>query len=253
MFVVARTPAALFRQMRDQGHGLEELELVRRAYDLNISVYSARFEPDGTPFQVHGIGTASVMAQLGAPAYVVGAAIIHNALRSGDWGDGRGPGPTASRRARVRDAIGADAEGFLFDLYTVAGRPRAEVIADPALDSGERWRVLLRTADLLDKWDDGRIMYSGDGRSDRAYVAEHQAEVVVAARKLGGDEFADSLEAAFARVESEKIPESLLSARPYSTVVPPASYRRRLRTRVRAAAYRFAGRARGALRRRLRR
>jgi len=56
MLVIARTVAHLLRQLRDQGRDLGELELVRRAYDFGTPLHSARFEVDGTPFHVHGIG-----------------------------------------------------------------------------------------------------------------------------------------------------------------------------------------------------
>lgn len=251
MFEVARTPAALFRQMRAQERGLAELELVRRALDLDVEVYTARFEPDGTPFQVHGTGTASVMVQLGAPAHVVCVAVLHNAFRTGDWGDARAAGLYEGRRARVRRLLSEDTERFMVDSYSAQSRPTAELLAADDLDPDDRWRALIRLADLLDKWDDGRVMYSADGRTDRAYVAARRPDIVALARKLGTAEFAESLEFAFERVAAETIPESLKAARVYSSVVPPASYRMRRRVAAKAAGLRTLRRARRAVRHRL--
>ena len=75
---IAQTPVALFSQMFEQGRADAEIDLVRRAYDLGVELYSARFEADGSPFQVHGVGTARILAHLGRPAWVLAAACIHN-------------------------------------------------------------------------------------------------------------------------------------------------------------------------------
>jgi hypothetical protein len=252
MFVVARTPAALYRQLRAQGRSLEEQQLVRRAIELDIEVYSARFEPDGTPFQVHGIGTASVMSQMGAPIHVVAAAILHNAFQQGDWADGRGSGAYAPRRERVRAALGAETEEL---ITAIQERPRQRIDdldAIARLAPNDRWRLLLRIGDILDKWDDGRVMYSGDGRGDRRFVAEHSHEILEIARRFGSEEFAESLECAFATVAAETIPESMKSTRTYSAVIPPASYQRRPVLAAKYATYAFLRRVRRGARRRLR-
>lgn len=250
MFEVARTPAALFRQMRAQGRELGQLELVRRAIDLHVEVYTARFEPDGTPFQVHGIGTASVVAQLGCPAHVVAASLVHGAFRTGDWGDGRPDGASLGRRARVRELLGEEAERFLVDLYTKR-RPGVSELLVGDVDPEERLRNLVRLADLLDKWDDGRVMYAAHGRSDRDAVGAHRSDLVGLARKLGGSEFAESLETSFDRVDAETIPDSLKQVDIYSKVIPPASYRRRWALASKAVIWRRLRRARRAVGRRV--
>lgn len=253
MFVVARTPAALYRQLRAQGRSLEDQQLVARAIELDIDIYSARFEPDGTPFQVHGIGTASVMAQIGAPTYVVAAAVVHNAFNQGDWADGRGAGAYPWRRERVRAALGEETEQLLTAIQETRRQRIDDLDAIAEMPPRDRWRLLLRIGDLLDKWDDGRVMYSAEGRGDRKFVDEHAHEVLEIARRFGSEEFAQSLECAFAEVAAETIPESMKSTRIYSEVIPPASYRRRPLLAAKHAVYAELRRARRALRRRLRR
>lgn len=252
MLEVARTPAALFRQMRSQDRPLAELEFVRKAYDFGVSLSSGRFEVDGGPFQVHNLGTASILTQLGAPAHVIGMSTFHNAYRSGDWRDGRRPGAFPRRRALVRDAFGPEAEAFLFSVF--AGRAAEHTLEDDLdradhVDADERWRMLLGLADLLDKWDDGRVMYSAAGRGDREFVEGREAEIVALAARLGTAELAESLEAAFARVAAEEIPESLKLGRVNSVFVQPLSSRERPSITI----IRFARQTLGPLRKRLRR
>jgi hypothetical protein len=193
------------------------------------------------------------MSQLCAPAFVVAAAVVHNAFDHGDWGDARPSGAYESRRKRVRDSLGEDAEELLVAFWRRPSTSTDEILADPQNHIVDRWHKLLDLADLLDKWDDGRVMYSAEGRGDRAYVAKHEDEIIDAARRLGSDEFAASLEAAFARVAAEAIPPSLLSSRTHSAVIPPASYRKRPALEAAATTYRFLRRARAAARARVHR
>lgn len=230
MYEVARTPAGLFRQMRAQGRPLEELEVVRKAYDFSVFLSSGRFEIDGGPFQVHGLGTASILSQLGAPAHVIGISTFHNAYHSGDWLDGRRPGAFPSRRALVRKTCGAEAEAFLLSVFTGRAARRSveeELARVDEIEGDERWRVLLDLADLLDKWDDGRVMYSADGRGDRKFVAGREDKIVELAERVGSKELAESIEAAFERVAAEEIPESLKLGRVNSVFVQPRSSRER--------------------------
>jgi hypothetical protein len=231
---IARTPAKLFRQMREQGRALAEMELVRRAYDFGTPLHSGRFEVDGTPFHTHGLGVASVVAHVGAPAHVVASAVLHNVYSTGDWGDGRGGGPHPTRRKRLREAVGADAEANVNGLCDFrARRLFGDLLTRPDdLTDVERWLVLLELGDLLDKWDDGRVTYSVDGRGDRKFVEDHQNALVAFSGSVAGPELAESFRSAFARVAAEEIPDSLRLGRRYSVVVPPPSWRPRTSLKV---------------------
>jgi len=252
---IARTPARLFRQMRDEDRPLEQLELVRRAYDYACALHSARFEIDGTPFHVHSVGVASIVSSLGAPASVIASATLHNAYTTGDWGDGRASGPHPARRRQMRDALGSEVEGWVAQLSDARSHQhmprllRGEATVDE-LDDEERWLVLLDLADLLDKYDDGRVAYSADGRSDRAMVEGSEDAVVALAAAAGNDQLARAFETAFARVAAEEIPDSLRLGRVYSVVVPPPSLQPRISVMVKRTARQVLGPIRQNLRRR---
>lgn len=245
--MVARTAAQLFRQLRAQDRPLAELELVRRAYDFGTPLHSARFEVDGTPFHVHGLGVASVTGQLGAPAHVVAAGVLHNVYTTGDWGDGRGRGPRPARRDRIRAGVDPAVEAVLTDLHhaRLGGLLERAIAAPASLDEGERTLVQLELGDLYDKWEDGRIRYSLDGRSDRATVEADEAGIVALARHAGDDRLAEAFAAAFGRVHAEDIPPSLALGRRYSAVVLPLSARERPSVALRRWAGRAGGRLRG--------
>jgi len=230
VLVIARTVAHLFRQLREQHRPVTELELVRRAYDFAAPLHSGRFEVDGTPFHAHCLGMASIMAQIGAPAPVIGAAVLHNAYTTGDWGDGRASGAFPRRRRQVRDALGPEVESFLSGLREARAAGHVErLVAHPEvdLDDRARWLALLDLADLLDKWDDGRVRYSTAGRGDRQLVEGREEAIVALAARVGGPLLAHAFESAFLRTATEEIPVSLRLDRRYSVVVPPPSWRPR--------------------------
>jgi hypothetical protein len=244
VLVIARTVAHLFRQLRAQERPLAELELVRRAYDFGMPLHSGRFEVDGTPFHVHGLGVASLVAQVGAPGAVVATAVLHNAYSTGDWGDARGPGAFEGRGGRVRRAVGPEVEALLGGLRMAraADHLASAVSVGTAPGESQRWLVLIELCDVLDKWDDGRIAYGSDDRDDRRFVDRHESQLIELAARSGWPEVAAGLEVAFRRLAEDELPEGLLLGWRHSEVVAPPSFRRRLTIRVR-------GRARHALRR----
>lgn len=110
---IAQTNVQLYNQLRREGRGLNELVLVHRCYQLAVRLYSGHFQADGKPFVAHTVGVASVVAQLGLPAEIVGAACLHNIYGNGDFGDGRVYAATPRRRRMVREAVGAEVEGCI--------------------------------------------------------------------------------------------------------------------------------------------
>ena len=240
MLVIARTVSHLLRQLRAQERPLAELELIRRAYDFGTPLHSARFEVDGTPFHVHGLGVASLAAQAGAPSAVVAAGVLHNAYNTGDWGDGRGPGDFETRRARLRREVGPEVEAVLTGLKA----SRAVHLVPEAIASGadlgepDRWYVLLDLCDFLDKWDDGRIAYGLPDRDDRVFVDAHEVELAALADRLGWPEVSAGLTSAFRRLAEDHVPASLVLGRRYSQLVAPPSFGRRVTVRAKARARR---------------
>ena len=215
--------------MRLADYALSDMELVRTAYDFGVPLHSGRFEIDGSPFGCHGLGTASVMVQIGAPGTWIAAAVLHNCYVTGDWGDGRRPGAHSSRRSRLRAQLGAAVDDAIVGLAAIRtnGVLRDALASPDRVAPADRWPVLLELADVLDKWEDGRVIYSADGRADRGYIEGGEDAVIALAISLGSPALATALRAAFDLVRAEEIAPSLTLGRRYSVVVPAPSWRMR--------------------------
>ena len=185
---VAQTNLQLYEQIAARPDA-ERLR-VRAAYELATELFAGRYRGSGKPFVAHLVGTASVLAQHGAPLDVVLAGLLHAAYHQGEFGSGR-PGMTVSRRTRMRRALGAGAEE-LIARYTRYEWSRVPDRIAP----DDRPVVLMRIANEVDECADRGLLYSGSGK--RRSMAEHVARFTVAAKALGEAQLAEQLQAAFA-------------------------------------------------------
>ena len=71
---VAQTNIQLYNQLRRRGLDRDELVLVHRAYELLTTLYSGYYQGDGKPFVAHGVGVASILAELVSRAFAQAAA-----------------------------------------------------------------------------------------------------------------------------------------------------------------------------------
>src|SRR4051795_951805 len=120
---VAQTNVQLLNQLRDAAWPLDDLIAVQRAYELLTTLYPGYFQADGKPFVCHGVGVASILAELGQPAEIVAVGLLHNIYGNADFGDDGAPGATPARRRLVRDAVGPDVEGMLARFVEMRIRP----------------------------------------------------------------------------------------------------------------------------------
>ena len=98
--LVPQTNVQLYRLLTDLGYEPDSLDLVRRVYEFSSRVYSGRYQGCGKPFVAHGLGTAGILAHVGALPELVGAALIHNVYTNGDLG-----GMRPKERARARRVV----------------------------------------------------------------------------------------------------------------------------------------------------
>ena len=191
MIQIARTPAALFRQMRAQGRPLSGagarapgLRLQRVASTRASSRWmghrsrcTASAQPASSPSSVRRPRSSPCPCSTTAIAPVTGAT-------AGD------PGAFPHRRAvvRARSATRPRRSSSPSRRARSAryGRSRTRSPPPPRSRRRERWRMLLELSEMLDKWDDGRVMYSADGRGDREWVAGHEAKLRRRSRSAWG-------------------------------------------------------------------
>jgi hypothetical protein len=234
---------------------LEELLIVHRAYELMTTLYSARFQADGKPFVAHGVGVASILAELDQPAELLAAGLLHNVYGNGDFGDGNGSGATGARRLLLHRELGERVEQLVYRFGELRVQPLAAnqaITRWQGADEIERGLILIDLVDVLEKYVDLGILYEhGRLRSELERSSQSMLEVARAVEPRLGEWLSAALrDAAAARSE---VPVELHPAdnRDYSTLLLPRSCRRRRVVLLRIAVRKL--RDRTQLRTRLRR
>jgi hypothetical protein len=214
---IERLPVPFFRQLAREERSEDELALVKRAIDLARTLYVARLDFDGGPAICHGMGTASICAQLGLPINYVAFALVHNVYVNGDFGDGPGEATRSSRRQLVRSYVGAEVEGLVHERCSGIRSPEATSIDH---DESTKARMeLVEYADLIEKWENGRIWAASPDRADRRYVAENRERLIGRAEELYGRWFADVFTSAISHPDD--LPDSARTGMVYGTNILP--------------------------------
>lgn len=239
---VAQTNLQLYNQLREKGFGLDELVLVHRAYELLTTLYSGHFQADGKPFVAHGVGVASILAELDQPAEIVAMSLLHNVYGNADFGDGRDGAATPSRRRMVQAAVGDRIEELLVRFRELRLRPQTIHEARRALPNRselERRLICVDIADHLEKHVDLGVLYFG--RNDWVFRTTELIgdDMIAIASELGEPRLAEMLSSAFsaAAAQRDAVPTALRPSdgRPHIRMIVPRSCRRRTPVRLRAA------------------
>ncbi|NNE08286.1 MAG: hypothetical protein HKN20_06955, partial [Gemmatimonadetes bacterium] len=154
---IAQTNLQLYNQMIAAGYSDEDLALVREAYELGIELFTGRVNSSGRVFSAHGVGSASILVQIGEPAMMVAAGMVHNVFWNGVWKDGV-PGATKAKREEVRRRLGDDILPCLERFHTLPWNEQtaADLIARfDELDQTTYQTILLRVVDHIDHLLDG--------------------------------------------------------------------------------------------------
>lgn len=222
----AQTNLQLYTQLRRAGYNTDQLGIVRRGYDLALQIFSASFRGSGKPLLSHLVGTASILASLEQSTPVVTAGLLHAAYALGDFGDGRF-GITDAKRARVRDAVGADIER-LVEQYTTFDWNRNTIpsIRERAhtLSGSERDVLVIRLANELEDHLDYGVLYCGNGEKRREYIRSPLNQSVAMARTLGLERLAEEMDDAFRATLTEELPTVLRNPHDYTYMQPPPSH-----------------------------
>lgn len=125
----AQTCLDLYLQLHERGYDEPQLLRIRDAYALAQSLFSDRFRASGKPFVAHLVGTASILAMVGAAPDIVIAGLLHAAYESGDFVDGTGSATEAHRKV-LREHVGADVERIVVAYQQLRWKPE---IVEPLL------------------------------------------------------------------------------------------------------------------------
>jgi (p)ppGpp synthase/HD superfamily hydrolase len=211
MTMYAQTNIQLFNQLQLDGYRDGQLRLIADAYALAAQLFAARIEPTGKCFMAHVIGTASILSANAAPAELVAAGLLHNVYQNGDFGDYRRK-ITEARRRRIRHAIGATAEQYVYRFATrhwrVSGlRKIHEQLSD--MQVLDRQVVLLYLADQLEKHLGLEMLYRNDYEQHCLFYREYGQLLVDMGRQLGYLRLSQALQEALQATLGSTIPAEL--------------------------------------------
>ena len=216
--LVPQTNVQLYRLLIELGYAPDSLELVRRVYEFGSRVYSGRYQGCGKPFVAHGLGTAGILAHLGADPELAAAALIHNVYTNGDLG-GLHPKERVRAQRVVQGAVGPKVEAYVSRFHSM--RPARFSGSVAGLDTLDRDVIILDGAELLEKMYDRGIAYWDVDLNAFLAAAETRADLL---EELGVPALAWWLREAAAEVRSER-PLETLRNRPGSWVTLPPSAR----------------------------
>lgn len=228
----AQTNIQLYSQMHELGYSLADLQLAHSSYSFVIELMTGQYRASFKPFTAHLVGTASILAWLGAPVELISAGMLHAIYESGDFGDSLPAGLHPTRRAAVRDILGSEIESAIANYYAYSWDVNAIRSSIQRAHDFEQWEtgiITIRLANELEDLLDYGLAYSGEGRRRQAlYRDSHFDLVVQLADTIGYPELARELESAFTAANTIEFPLQLRGSNPpqqsFSTI--PRSYKK---------------------------
>lgn len=169
---VAQTNIALYEQMKEYGYGMDDIILMKRAYDFAASARSVSLRGSGKPFICHLVGTASLVVQHRQPIEYCVASLLHAMyLKGSDFGVGMN---TRGRRFVVRREFGEDIEKLVHDCHKLKWKYSEQQISD--LMSGHyspasEKIILIKLCNEAEDFLDNAVLYTGAGGTGRKSTA----------------------------------------------------------------------------------
>lgn len=221
----AQTNLQLYNQMRQAGYSDADLVTVRKAYDLGVRLFTAKFRGSGKPLLAHLVGTGSIVCAVGAPAKLIAMAVLHAAYIFGEFGDGR-PGISPAKRRIVRDAVGDEIERLVADYHALEwGRstiPSLHARVEP-WTGDERDVLMVRLANELEDHLDLGVLYCGNSQERRDYITDPLILSTELACRINEPLLAAELRRVFEEVQSSQVPDGLRHPEDYTYLLPPLS------------------------------
>lgn len=215
----AQTNLDLYRQLHDCGWQRADLVRVRDGYGLAMRLFSDRFRANGKSFVAHLVGTASLLAAVGARPPVVLAGLLHAAYEQGCFADSIG-GAGEEHRRIVRDAIGSDAEALVDAYYALKWTPptiESLLGAWESVGAAQRDVLLMRVANELEDHLGLGMRLCEEGRGASGPSRDQALSI---ARRIGQPELAAALAEAFREGDEASWAEALALPRKASFRVP---------------------------------
>lgn len=200
LFVPRQNNTALYIQLHDAGHALDDILRIQKAYRVACAMFNGRYRKSGRPFICHAVGAASSVAHFERDLDFAIAAMFHAAYDSGQYPDGRSSRRSEAHRKWLDARIGSRAEGLVARVGAMkfdTGDPE-RLVAD-GVPAGDEDILFLQLAHEVDDLADGGLAFAPKyGRSIETRVAA----CAVLARRLGREGLAATIEAYGGRHEA---------------------------------------------------
>lgn len=191
-FSPVQTNTALYCQLHEAGHSMENLLRTQKAYRICRSLINGRYRKTERAFLCHAIGAASSMAHFDPRIELTLAAMLHASYDSGLFPDGHF-GPSDIHRRWLAGEIGVDVETLVFDCNRFSfGLGQPEAIVEQGIAESERLSLLIALAHEIDDIADGGLVFAPKYGSD---VSSRLSACRVLADFLGYSQLAETFAA----------------------------------------------------------
>jgi len=226
----AQTVLQLYGQMFSEGYSNEAVHRVRGTYALAADLFSGRFQPSNKTFIAHVIGTASILASIGASVDLICAGLLHNVYHNGEFGD-RMPGISGRKRKELQKHVGLEVERYLTEFAALPWEREALLALChqiEKIDAFARGALLIRAADELEHLLDSDVQYCG--ATYRSYYLNNAATYTQISECLGMCRLGQEIQKAFEQNNSgtAPMPNGLQPIRNVSYAITPPSYRQKV-------------------------
>ncbi len=209
----ALTYPQLMNQALAQGMEDHQVSQLRSAHELAEAWFDGFYRGQGTPFLCHLVRTASIVLTEGQPIEAVIASLLHAIYMMGLFENGHRIKTTSRQREKVREAIGPEAEGLIWDYDQLPWHCREALNRhlEHFETYGEKTRRLLvmRLANELEDFLDLGMVYRGTNPF-REKIEAYGGQCLELARRLELSQLAKELHEAFEAHLSCQLPKVVL-------------------------------------------
>ncbi|AZO47591.1 MAG: HD domain-containing protein [Mesorhizobium sp.] len=193
LFVPRQTNTALYMQLHDAGHAVDDILRVQKAYRVACAMFNGRYRKTGRPFICHAVGAASSVAHFDKDLDLVLAAMFHASYDSAQYPDGKSSRRTETHRKWLEQKLGPRVEGLVARVGAMkfdTGDP--ERLVEKGVPAGDEDILFLVLAHDVDDLADGGLAFAPKyGRSIESRVAA----CAILARRIGRESLAATIEA----------------------------------------------------------
>ena len=196
----AQTNIQLYKQLKSVGYSFEEINHVRKAYDLAKELFSCLYCPSGKTYLAHVVGVGSILGSLRMSSNVVAASLLHDVYKSGDFGEGWN---VDQKKSLVRQTIGLETEHYIEKYQDLEwSRFTISVIQNKITDLTpiEQDILMVRLAHELEGLLDGGILFCPDAESRQQHFRDLGHIHVEMAELLGHPTAAVEFDRAFKEI-----------------------------------------------------